>query len=159
MSSFTKEDIQGYGIVFKVLSGMNLSSIQPSLIHPIYIASVYFGLLSPFKGIIHFNKSVIISKEPVYPLTSECLGLGLGFRLINSYRQKWTFVPFDHSSAFFRHLTVCRLFLYCNPGFLEDRMTRSLVQTTSGSYKLDMAVTLLGEYDLLITVFSNRVTR
>ena len=27
MSSFTKEDIHGYGIVFKVLSGMNLNSI------------------------------------------------------------------------------------------------------------------------------------
>ena len=27
LSSFTKEDIQGYGIVFKVLSGMNLISV------------------------------------------------------------------------------------------------------------------------------------
>ena len=27
LSSFTKEDIQGYGIVFKVLSGMDLSAI------------------------------------------------------------------------------------------------------------------------------------
>ena len=35
LSSFTKEDIHGYGIVFKVLSGMNLNSFYPSLIHPI----------------------------------------------------------------------------------------------------------------------------
>ena len=63
LSSFTKEDIQGYGIVFKVLSGMDLSSIQPSLIHPKYIASAYVGLMSPFKGVIHLNKPVLISEE------------------------------------------------------------------------------------------------
>ena len=63
MSSFTKEDIQGYGIVFKVLSGMDLNSIQPSLIYPKYITSVYVGLMSPFKGVIHLNKPVLISEE------------------------------------------------------------------------------------------------
>ena len=37
LSFFTMEDIHGYGIVFKVLSGMKLSSFYPSLIHLIFL--------------------------------------------------------------------------------------------------------------------------
>ena len=52
LSSFTKEDIQGYGIVFKVLSGMNLSSGYSSLIHP--------KLMSSCKGVIYLSKLTLI---------------------------------------------------------------------------------------------------
>lgn len=45
LSSFSKEDIQGYGIVFKVLSGMTLSSVFFSSIHHILTPLCMLGFI------------------------------------------------------------------------------------------------------------------
>ena len=63
LSSFTKEDILGYGIVFKVLSGKNLSSFYPSII-PLHFLSILIFKLPLFN---QWRVSFIESRVKVSP--------------------------------------------------------------------------------------------